>query len=452
MQVGINLLSGLLSSNLCLLPNNIFKDLELSKETIYKLHVGLKSHDCIFESTEEEGNKAFFSTEIIEKLFLPKDIELNIWKRNNDIYLGPVVGIFINSTSLFKIYKNQEVIDRFKHIEASFKAQCIAYYFSVNSINWQENTIYGYTYNLSEKKWVGNWFPLPNVIYDRGAYFSNWEIPFAKYIKHQLRNVFKIPFINTFSGLPKWKSHVKLSKYPAINAYLPMTIRYHNFNEVMFMIEKFNFIFLKTTLGCRGKEVVSIKKVDNKYKLNYFWKGLQEVLLDNLDDLMKFVKNFTRKKTVIIQQGINLLKHEGHNMDLRIIMVKDENGNWKGTNVRSRIAKGSQTITNRCAGGEIYNYENIYASLKDQYSTDKIPSKDMLIDTAKFILPYIEYQFGRLGEIGMDLAIDENFKIWFIEGNPKLDKIPFEGLDDLSSIWPPALAIFEYAKFLTKMQ
>lgn len=450
MEISVSLLSEVESSNLCLLPQNIFEALGLVEETLYKLHIGQNMQSCSFKSYDEPGIKAYFSRDFIYQLLLTEDMTISIWKKCGEIYLGPVVGIFINSASLLKIQKNFQVIDRFKHIEASFKANCIAYFFSINSINWDEKKIYGYTFNFLENRWIGKWFPLPSIVYDRGAYFTKKELPPAKYIRYYFKKILKIPYINSFNGLPKWMSHLKLSKYPVINAYLPETIRYHNFNDVKDMLDKFNFIFLKTTLGCRGKGVLSVRKIDDKYKLNYYCNGLKELILYNLDDLRKFVENFTWKRTVIIQQGINLLKYQGRNMDLRIIMVKDESENWKGTNVRSRIAKGSQTITNRAAGGEMYNYESILESLSDQYPLGKIPTKEELINIAKFILPYIEREFGRLGEIGMDLAIDENYKIWFIEGNPKLDKIPFLGLDDLSSIWPPALAIFEYGKLLAK--
>jgi hypothetical protein len=449
------IISGLQQSkklNLCILPKDIFSKLGLSTKNMYKFHVGQNIKDCIVQPYDSTSDKAFFSEEIITQLLLPKDVAINIWKKDDDIFLGPVVGIFINSASLSAIQKDKDVISELKHIEASFKSHCIAYIFSVNSVNWNKKKILGYTFNLSNNKWVRSWFPLPNVMYDRAAYYTAKEIPLADYIFYQLIYIYNIPYINTYNLLPKWTTHVKLSKHPEMNDYLPMTIHYYHFNDVMFMLNKFNFIFLKASIGCRGKEVLSIKKVGNKYKLNYYWEGLREVLLDDVETLRKYVRCFVRKRTVIIQQGINLLKYHERSMDLRIILVKDGNGNWQGTNVRSRIADGGQTITNHAAGGDIFNYEEIYHDLKNSYSGANVPSKEDLIDTAKFILSYIENEFGRLGEIGMDLAIDDKYKIWFIEGNPKLDKFPHEGLDDMASIWPPALSVFEYAKFLVGMK
>ncbi|MGI6142823.1 MAG: YheC/YheD family protein [bacterium] len=55
---------------------------------------------------------------------------------------------------------------------------------------------------------------------------------------------------------------------------------------------------------------------------------------------------------------------------------------------------------------------------------------------------------GPFGELGLDLAIDEEGVIWFIEANTKPDKDLVVGLDNIDEIHSQYLAIFEYAGYL----
>ena len=55
---------------------------------------------------------------------------------------------------------------------------------------------------------------------------------------------------------------------------------------------------------------------------------------------------------------------------------------------------------------------------------------------------------GNFGEIGMDMAFDENGRVWFIEANTKPDKDPEPGLDDMEEVPPQSLSILQYAKYM----
>ena len=82
----------------------------------------------------------------IRDRLLYSDARINIWKKNRDIYLGPVVGVFVNNRYLEDIEKGCPPVSAQKHMQANEKACCLTYYFSIERINWVDNWIKGYTY------------------------------------------------------------------------------------------------------------------------------------------------------------------------------------------------------------------------------------------------------------------------------------------------------------------
>jgi hypothetical protein len=117
------------------------------------------------------------------------------------------------------------------------------------------------------------------------------------------------------------------------------------------MRDKYKFIFLKASTGWRGKQVLSIEKIEGWYNLNFYKNGLRQIVLEDLERLKDFVDAFIKRRKFIIQQGIKLLKVNGRNMDMRIFVVKDGTGEWKCAHIQCRIAKETSTITNYSAGG-----------------------------------------------------------------------------------------------------
>ena len=66
-------------------------------------------------------------------------------------------------------------------------------------------------------------------------------------------------------------------------------------------------------------------------------------------------------------------------------------------------------------GGEVFDYSALYPELRARYPC--VPTDTEIRKAAITIARHIEKEFGQFGEIGMDLGVDEQGKIWF-EGTP----------------------------------
>lgn len=435
MDINVNILCE--DTKTLLVSKNIFDSLNLIEGTKYKLHFGQNEHPVYIKFDSNSEEEIYISSTIFSALHLIENITLNIWRKDRDIFLGPIIGIAENRKYINAIADGNLHIRAMGYSQESSGINCFTYFFSSSGIDLKNKLVKGYYFNFSKNKWIGSIFPIPDVIYERS---------------NNVKNIFKdfknIKYINNNNkSLNKGSLYSKLSKYPEMEQYLPDTIVYESFKDVKAMLSKYNHIFLKSFHGASGIEVMSIERINRQYEINYFLKDHKRIAIKNLSELEKIIKEFFYKKEFIIQQGIRLLKYDGHKMDLRILIQRDKCGQWKVTAYLSRLAKEGTPITNNCIGGELVNYDKIYDALVNEINENTLPTKEELGGETINIASYIEKAYGRLGEIGMDIAIDEKGKIWFIEANlgpantspPELDE------KETSNKY---LTLLEYAVFL----
>ena len=441
----------------CLIDKKTYDDLKINEATSYKLHLGQLTAVCNIKPSLEGNNSIYMSEELLEQILLYENIILNIWKKDNDIYLGPVVGMFVTRSVFNSCRSENPAITLIEHIqEAAPFSNCLGYCFCVDNIDFENKKIKAYTFNQNLNQWQFDFFPIPDVIYDRAAYLEKDEKELAKELREEFNINPKIRFINPIGSLGKWPLYKNLSKYPEIKSYLPYTTLYNTFDDILSMLDKYHFIFLKSSYGSRGIEVLSIEKTDNQYRVDFFDNELKLIYAQDVLELKRYIEDFIDEKktsgrqTFIIQQGIRLIKYNGHSIDFRIDIVKNEEGKWECSNAYGIYSTGNSKITNFCVGGTQEIFKDIYPKVKAMHKNIDLPTEETIMATIEKIGTFIEKSFGPHGEIGIDMALDDTGKLWFIEGNAKPDKSRVPGLDDMEGIAPQALAIFKYAKYLAK--
>lgn len=467
MKVCVKKLSFNNNENLCIIPKSIFDKLEMSTEEPYCINFGLSKETLSITLSDTEEENIYLSENIFNSLHLIEDIKLNIWKVSNNLFLGPVVGIFVNERRMNR-FKNSTGYFVKQHIRAAISENCTGYFFSAHDIDWLGNRIKGLNYIPELKSYACCWLPFPNIFYDRATNRIRKERTAVISIRNKFRSNPDIKLINSPNPLGKWSSYEALSKYPEAKEHLPETIIYTCFEDVLSMLDKNNLMFLKSFYGTQGSEVLSIEKLELKYKLNYYKRGAKELIIDSLDELRSFISKFVRNKKFIIQQGLRLLTYNGRSLDIRMFLMKNETGNWESIFKGARIAKGNFLLTNIHAGGVYGFYEQLYPKLKRQYESVNLPSPKDLDDTSIKLVSCLEKEFGPYGELGVDIGVDIHGKIWFIEANitPGKRLSPFsvdingrrtkkvivqlyKGSMKHKKILPQAIGIFKYAKFLT---
>ena len=357
-------------------------------------------------------------------------------------HLRPRIGVFMNN----KFFRKIPLFAR-KLNQANQKAKCSVYFFAPQDINWKRQIIYGYVLEGSSNQWLKRRMPFPDIIYDRGTGFVGEEKAVVKALRARFIKNVGIQYINSCK-LKKWQVHQKLSKHRPVNKYLPATTFSRGIEDIRAKIVKYGYLFLKSSGGSGGKDVFALEKCKHGFCFHYYRKSTHlKRYVENLDGLCTEMKTIGLKPDrVILQRGIRLVKYKYRPMDLRVLMVKNKDGIWNAVYNQARVAQKGAVITNASLGGEVMNYSDIYPALKKRYPG--IPSDKQIKDICMIIACYIEKEFGPFGEMGIDIAVDKNGKVWLLEANSKPNKLPEQGIEDTVGISPQFLLTLEYARLL----
>lgn len=164
---------------------------------------------------------------------------------------------------------------------------------------------------------------------------------------------------------------------------------------------------------------------------------------------------FPTKKlnSYIIQQGIRLIEINGRKVDFRVHTNKNEEGNWQVSAIAAKIAEKTSVTTHIHSGGTVKTIEEIFP---DQSVRGHILRQ--LCDAALTLSRCLEEQLQmNIGEIGFDLGIDRQHRIWMFEANSKPGRSIFthpklKQYDELTAMLSLAYAVYLSKKTTDKRE
>jgi glutathione synthase/RimK-type ligase-like ATP-grasp enzyme len=320
--------------------------------------------------------------------------------------------------------------------------------FSTPSIDWYNKKINGLTYNTEKKTWNIEICPFPDIIYDR-ATFSDKEKEAGKFVRERLTNEYTIPFLNCKSYFNKWKTHEILSQDPITAQYLPKTAIYFHPIQIIEFLDKYDSVYIKDSAGKLGKNIFKVKKYqDDMYSLKYQASGKNHFDILSLQEIHKIlIYDKLAEKNIIIQQGIDVAQLNEHPFDIRCLVQKNDSTNWEVVDKSVRIAAPGSVVTNVSSGGEVRNFNDVVPILFSN-STGIYNEIDMLIIR---VCDCLEKKYGHLGELGVDIAIDNKGKVWLIEINGKPAKLCIYRSGNLELIYKTCSNIAKYSKELYRV-
>ncbi|MFO7262886.1 MAG: hypothetical protein A6D91_03585 [Bacillaceae bacterium G1] len=433
------------------LSADVYRSLYLRPSEPTTIRVGHSSAEVVLHPlANSRRSELRLPGPVLEQLHLLPGMPLNLWKSGSALRLGPVVGIFVRPDYLTAIAQGRVPLTAKKDVQANAVAKCLITFFSVDGIRWEEQTIRGWTYSPAHKRWISRWFPFPDVIYDRGVHYPPSLKPKVKAARARFRADPHIQFINNSDYLGKWELYTRLSQYPEMRPYLPETRRYESIRDLETMLQNHPLVYIKSFYGSQGKEVMSVAKVTKGYRVKFYHNGIQRWRAVSLSQIETWIRRFFGNKPLVLQRGIDLLTYKGRRIDLRVLLCKDGTGQWKAIYNQANVSLPGSTITT--IGRNFKNYTDVYRLFRRIGKPARLPTDDTIRRETIRIARYIDKAFGPQGELGMDMAVDRQGKIWFIEANTRPEKLPIPGLEDTRGVSPQFLAVFQYATFLTKHQ
>jgi UDP-N-acetylmuramoyl-tripeptide--D-alanyl-D-alanine ligase len=281
-------------------------------------------------------------------------------------------------------------------------------YFTPKGVNFDNQTIEGYEYKNGS--WKETITPFPDVIYNTG---SPEKLNVSKDIIDQLKEA--IPFTTVSLG-NKWSINERLKKGKVFSNHLIPAKILKEWNDLTEFLDLYSDVVVKPLDGRKGHGIYFIKTCEKGFIVNYDWKDKVYTEMD----LEEFIKALLQENTYIVQPYIRSKTKSGLIFDFRLHAQKNGEGKWVITTIYPRIASNDTIITNINNGG----YTNYLTPFLNQEfnEEDAFNIKGTLeyftLSLARHLdeLQMLEYS-EVIDEIGIDVGLDENQKLWIYEVN-----------------------------------
>lgn len=282
----------------------------------------------------------------------------------------------------------------------------------------------GYSYHPSTKSWTKQRMPLPHVVYNRIPYRKFELYPEVQQVIQTCLRHGQIHFFNP-AFFNKWNLFEWINKSQKTRPFIPVTERLSSSTELHKMLLAYPFLYLKPIRGKAGKGIMRVSRISggrskgNSYELSIQNKTKSHISrYSTVSELWTEIQRQINSKEYIMQQGIVLSSYKQRPFDLRVLVQKNGKGRWTITGIGARLAGKSSITTHVPRGGSIDNPVKLLNSSFGTAGSKRIVREAR--KTALIIAKQIEKSYGySLGEMSMDLGVDQIGHIWFFEANSK---------------------------------
>lgn len=399
----------------------LLRRLKLRTNHPIQVKLGNKKARISLRRINKKGKRLYIPPAIRGSIHLPrgKQVLVGSQQGDNEIQLGPLIGIMTTSHSRTpsRPFGNKSLIMR-QYLSAN---NLNAYYFafSPEDINWYNETIQAY-FIQPGNKWQRKTVPFPDVIYNRVTSRRLEQSQAMKNIKERFvkRN---IPIFN-WSFYDKWQIYNILQSDKDALKHVPESALNPSADKTREMLENHRFVYLKPSGGSLGKGIYRITYHKKKGYFVRYRLGKKNVLL-RFPRFEKMMNRLIKRRGLglhnyVLQQGIRLIELDGCPIDFRFHLNKNGNNEWVAAGIGAKKAGKGSVTTHVRTGGQLMTPE--YA-LTRIYGENK--GKEMLAKAKKAVIKLaetIERNDSRLiGELGFDIGIDQDGKIWMFEANAK---------------------------------
>jgi glutathione synthase/RimK-type ligase-like ATP-grasp enzyme len=289
------------------------------------------------------------------------------------------------------------------------------YRFIPSNINPTSKMVTGSIFDLSTSQWQQDIFPIPTVLYDRCFYgedvHSKQCISIVSWLKER-KDIFFLGY-----GLPNKHELYNVLKQSSLHPYIPSTTLINDSNIVMNELTLHQRIVLKPINGSQGNGIFFLELKGPSICVKTFNRNqhIHKTFSDN-KKFLTWLELLLTKKSYLIQPYLELFNTQMEPFDIRILLQKEEKGNWveRGRGIRTGHPDG--ILSNLSAGGHISTFdkwkENLSPKLVEflESETNDILSK---------IPTTLENAFLPLFELGIDIGISRNGSIWILDINSK---------------------------------
>ncbi len=426
------------NDKLVLLPEEMKERFELIPKKLI-LNVGNRKNEVDIDfSIEVDSDTIGIEKTMFQKFSVPEALHYEVRIDGRNLCLGPIICYLLETK---KKYITSEYMEKLKVYYSSYDSiKGIIFISAVDQINLTDKTIGGIYYCGGE--WNEATFPYPDAIYRKA------DIPDEVYedlVSHIGDRIFNSYFFD------KWETWEILSPYPRLREHLPYTERLEGLEGLDKMLEQHKAIYLKQARGYKAKGIIKAEKSAAGYQFTYRLEGIKTI--SDPEDAERFIKELNEGKKgrnfYLSQQAITVKKYQNRPFDFRVVMQKDGSKQWTCSGIIARFGKRESIATNFLLSGYALP---CYEALKRVFrlnERDIFLKQQEIINICLEVCKVLEESIGNYGDLGIDVIVDENQKVWVLEVNKTHDhKFPLYSIHDNQMYHRIITRPFEYAKAL----
>ncbi len=250
------------------------------------------------------------------------------------------------------------------------------------------------------------------------AVIHNRALPFDAYQLTRLKKLGRISYVfNALNRYKKLKIHRLLRGHPAFHPHLPATKKLGR-AQLASMMQMYDQLFVKPQSGSVGLGIIRMKRLDNG-----LWqlRSSQGKVKLNQRQVYGRLKRLTRGKPYVIQKAIDLATYKGRPYDLRVSVQRGESGSWQVTGIIGKVARRGGYLTNVARGGSVKSCEQLF----EGSGLPVAATKAKVLGFSSRVTAYLASRLRRLGDVGLDIGVDQSGSPQFIEMNGRDQRYSF---------------------------
>lgn len=292
-------------------------------------------------------------------------------------------------------------------------------------------TVDAYIYEPEAAGWVRRTFPLPDVIYDRSFFTGHPPFRCRTHLAavRRLMRIKTIPYLG-YGLKGKWEVLQFLRRIPELRPYLPKTERIRDFGLIGRRLSEWGSVFLKPEYGTHGKGALFVGSAPDGAGFCVRGRDSGNAPIErnfrDIRSLTVWLKHFAGTRSYLCQQYLTLLTKNGDAYDVRSLMQKNGSGLWELTGMAVRLGRAGSVTSNLHGGGRAAEIQAFLTAEFGFRQAERI--EQTLREISERIPPALEASNGRMAELGLDLGVDRDGRVWIIEVNSKPGRSVFHHL------------------------
>jgi glutathione synthase/RimK-type ligase-like ATP-grasp enzyme len=320
-------------------------------------------------------------------------------------------------------------------VEEGFDGEVV---YTPDAVDLRNGKIDGYVYRNGG--WSRASVPFPTISHDIGYYSGSRTLAKVRSVKKSMR------FVESLIG-NKWSIQKHLMRFEAIRSHLIPTLPLRHVPVAMNMVKKYGSVMLKPIFGKMGRDIFRLGIAKPGFYLKENGKPARRY---SREECKRAVAAIQQKRKYLVQKWLDLRNQNGNVYDVRVVMQKERQGNWTFIGMGIREGGRGKITSNLKSGGRPFEVQSYLEKQFGKVRTEEICAK--IKDLSAQIPDCLERSYNkRLAELGLDLAIDRDGHIWFIEANSKPGRTILRTVCNMKAAEERIRCVIQYASSLCSL-